>query len=270
MRCGEKDNESNNPPKKRGSHRTWKTILEFGGDKHERLRKYGHYLFVISILIIFLSVLALLNAYFHLINVSSYNINQEGVSSPFLLAYLGMFISIAFLPLPDYFLVPAYGYLSLMGIFNPYYTFLVCLVGAVFPIEYVCGRLAARPLLLKVLSLLRISEKDIEEADKWLVEHGIFSIFISTFIPFFYSVISLAAGILKMKSVAFLLSSTAGFGLRFAFLEGVGYYSIYIFTASFDYSQRALFSLLLIFSSVYVAFYLVRTLARWYGEPRAK
>jgi membrane protein DedA with SNARE-associated domain len=256
-----------NLPKRSGSYRIWKPILGFGGDKHGRLHKYWHYLFVISILTISLSVLALLNAYFHLINVSSYNINQEGVSSPFLLAgYLGMFISVAFLPVPDYFLVPAYGYLSLIGLFNPYYTFLVCLAGALVPIEYVCGSLAARPLLLKVYSLLRISEKNIETADKWLVEHGYFSIFISTFIPFFYSAISLAAGTLKMKPVAFILASAAGFGLRFVFLEGVGYYSIYIFTASFDFSQRTLFSLLLILSSVYAALHLVRTLARRYGK----
>ena len=236
-------------------------------DTQIRLHKYWHYLFVVSILIILLSVLALLNAYLHLINVSSYNINLEGVSSPFLLAgYIGMFIMIAFSPLPDYFLVPAYGYLSLIRLFNPYYTFLVCLAGAVFPIKYVCGRFAARPLLAKALSLFRISEKNIETADKWLVEHGKFSIFIATFIPFFYSVASLAAGTLKMKSVAFLLSSAAGFGLRFVFLEGVGYYSIYIFTASFDYSQRTLFSLLLISSSIYAAFYLARPLARSYGK----
>jgi membrane protein DedA with SNARE-associated domain len=252
-----------NLPKRSGSCRIWKTILGFGGDKHGRPHKYWHYLFVISILIISLSFLALLNAYFHLINVSSYNINQESVSSPFLLAgYVSMFISVAILPVPDYFLVPAYGYLSSIGMFNPYLTFLVCLVGALFPIEYACGRLVAKPLLLKVLSLFRISEKNIETADEWLVEHGRFSIFISTFIPFFYTVASLAAGTLKMNVVEFFLASSAGFGLRFAFLECVGYYSIYVFTASFDYSQRTLFSLLLILSSVYAALYLVRTLAR--------
>ena len=230
-------------------------------DTQIRLHKYWHYLFVVSILIILLSVLALLNAYLHLINVSSYNINLEGVSSPFLLAgYIGMFIMIAFSPLPDYFLVPAYGYLSLIGLFNPYYTFLVCLAGAVFPIEYVCGRFAARPLLAKALSLFRISEKNIETADKWLVEHGKFSIFISTFIPFFYSVVSLAAGTLRMSAVSFLLWSAVGFGVRYAFLEYVGYYSIYIFTASFDYSQRIPFALLLVLSSAYIALYLRRTL----------
>jgi len=261
--------KSTNLLKRCGSCRLWKTNVGFEGEKPGRPSKYWHYLFVISILIILLSVLALLNAYFHLINVSSYNINKEDVSSPFsLVGYLGMFISIAFLPLPDYFLVPAYGYLSLIGLFNPYYTFLVCLVGAVLPIEYVCGRFAARPLLLKAMSLVCISEKSLEMADKWLVEHGIFSTFIATFIPFFYSVVSLAAGTLKMKSVAFLLSSAAGFGLRYVFLEGVGYYSIYVFTSSFDYSQITLFSLLLILSSVYAVLYVVRTLARLHRDSK--
>ena len=255
-----------NLPKGSGSWRIWKTIRGFGGDKHGRPHKYWHYVFVISVLIILQSVLALLNAYFRLVNVSSYNINREGVSSFLLAGYVGMFLNLALSPVPDYFLVPVYGFLSSIGIFNPYYTFLVCLLGALFPIEYACGRLAARPLLLKALALFRISEKNIEIADKWLVDHGKFSIFISTFIPFFYSVTSLAAGTLKMNSVGFFVSSSAGFGLRFVFLEGVGFYSIYVFTASFDYSQRTLFFLLLILSSVYAALHLVRTLALRYNR----
>jgi membrane protein DedA with SNARE-associated domain len=249
-------------PEGNGSCRVWKTVPGFGGDKHGGLYKYWHYAFVVSILAILLSILVLLNAYFRLVNVSSYDIRLEDASSPFLLgSYLGMFISIAILPVPDYFLVPAYGYLSSIGVVNPYSTFLVCLVGALFPVEYACGRFAARPLTLKIMSLFRMSEKDIETADKWLVEHGKFSIFISTFIPFFYSVASLAAGTLKMSVAWFFASSSAGFGLRFAFLEFVGYYTIYVFTASFDYSQRTLFTLLLILSSVYAAVHLVRTLA---------
>ncbi len=223
-----------------------------------KLHKYWQYLFVTSIFIMLLSVLALLNAYHHFTNVSSYNTDQ-GVVPPSA-GYLGMFISVAILPVPDYILVPVYGFLSATGVFIPFATFLVCLAGALFPIEYFCGRFAARSLLLKGLSLMRISEKDIEVANKWLVDHGHFSIFISTFIPFFYSVAALAAGTLKMKAGRFFLASTAGFGLRFVFLEYVGYYSIYIFTASFDYSQRTLFSLLLLLSSVYAALHLARTL----------
>lgn len=177
-----------------------------------------------------------------------------------LAGYVGIFISLAFLPVPDYFLVPAYGYLPSIGVFNPYTTFRVCLAAAVLPMEYAHGRLAGRPLLLKGLSYIHIYEKDIEAADKWLVEHGRFSIFISTFILYFYSVTSLAAGTLKMNVIAFLLVSSVGFGLRFIFLEYIGYHSVYIFAASFDYSQRALFFLLLILSSLYAALYLTGTL----------
>lgn len=227
------------------------------------LHKYWHYLSIISILLLVLSVSALINGYFHLINASPYGTDPQAMSSLLLLSgYTGMFLSIVFSPIPDYFLVPACGYLSAIGIFNPYYTFLVCLIGAVVPIEYVCGRYAARPLLLKALSFFRISEKNLEMADKWLVEHGKFSVFISTFIPFFYTVVSLAAGTLKSNFAEFMLSSSAGFGLRFIFLEAVGYYGIYVFTSSFDYSQRIVFFLLLILSGIYVAVHVARILIR--------
>lgn len=234
-----------------------KIIIGFGEGIHHRICKYRHNLLVVSILVILLTTLALLNAYYSFANISSYDINKEGLS-PFLLAgYLGMFISVAFLPIPDYFLLPAYGSLSSLGVFDPYTTFLVCLVAAILPIEYLPARFAGRPLLLKGLLYFGITEKTLESAERWLVEHGKFSIFISTFIPFFYTVTSLAAGVLKMNAVRFLLASAAGFGLRYAFLEYIGYNSIFVFTASFDYSQRALIALLLFLSSLYVALYLL-------------
>ena len=123
------------------------------------------------------------------------------------------------------------------------------------------GRLAARPLLLKgpVLRSAFLRRTSKWQIDGW-PNHGKFSIFISTFIPFFYSVTSLAAGTLKMNAGRFFLASTAGFGLRFIFLEYIGYFGIYIFTASFDYSQRTLFSSAPDSVFVYAVLYLVGTL----------
>lgn len=219
--------------------------------------KYWHYLFVTSIFVMSLCILALLNSYVHFANVTSYTLGGAETSQFLLATYLGMFLSILLLPIPDYVLVPVYGYLSAIGIFNPLTTFLVCLVGAVIPVEFIPGRYAARPLLLKGLRYFGITENDIGVADRWIGEHGKFSIFISTFIPFFYSVVSLAAGTLRMSFVDFLLSSAAGFGVRYAFLEYIGYKSVFIFTVSFDYSNRGLFSLLLVLSAIYAAVYLV-------------
>jgi len=59
-------------------------------------------------------------------------------------------------------------------------------------------------------TFMHISEKDLEVADDWLVTHGNFSIFITTFIPFFYSVSALVAGTPKMNPIIFFASSTTG------------------------------------------------------------
>lgn len=249
------------PPEEEGPKPTSGTIFGLSV-RRQGMHKYEHYFFVVSILAMLVSVLALSNGYYHYFNLTPYAA-QGGPSSPFLAAgYVGMFLSVAFVPVPDYFLVPIYGYLSSAGIFNPLTTFVVCLAAALFlmELEYAGGRMMARPLLLKVLSFFRITEKDIEAADRWLVRHGRFSVFISTFIPYLYSVTSLAAGMLKMNPVAYSLASSAGFGLRFAFLVYVGYAGINIFSPSFDYAQRAIFFLLLLMSTVYVAFYLVGNL----------
>lgn len=222
------------------------------------LHKNWHYLFVGSLLTMLACALALANAAFDLFNVSSYAPGE--ISGALLVTgYTSMFLTVWISPIPDYILLPVYGYLCAIGIFSPYTTLLVCLAAAILPIEYAAGKFAGRPLLLKALSYFHITERDLEVADNWLVEHGKFSIFIATFIPFFYSAACLAAGTLKMKAVPFLLMSTLGFAVRYVFLECIGFYSIYVFTASFDYSDRDLFLFLFLLSFAYAVVHLVRT-----------
>lgn len=224
--------------------------------------KYLHYLFVVAILVAPLSALGLLNGYLHFFDVPPYN--PSVVSDPdylLLAGYLGIFLTILISPVPDYILLPVYGYLSSVGIFDPVWVFIVCVAASVCPIEYVAGRFAGRPLLLKGLSVFRIREKDIENADAWIFKHGRFSVFISTFIPFFYSAVTLAAGTLKMNAGEFLLGCTLGFAIRYAFLEYVGYYGVQIFSYSFDYSQRYVFATLLLISLPYAAAYVSRVFA---------
>jgi membrane protein DedA with SNARE-associated domain len=236
------------------------------------IHRYWHYLFVIAILTMLLSGLTLLNAYYHFVNITSFDVSEVGSWDLQFAGYLGMFLAILILPIPDYDLVPVYGFLCSIGLFDPIVTFWVCLAGAVFPVEYICGRLAARPLLLKGLKYFQITEEDLEVADRWLNEHGRFSIFTATFIPFFYSLASLAAGTLKMRSVPFLLSTAVGFGVRFVFLEYIGFCSIYVFSAAFDYSYRGVFAAILFASTAYVVLHLSRALLRRrspnYAGPR--
>lgn len=233
--------------------------------------RYLHYTFVVALLVAALSALGLLNAYMHFIDLSPYKASVQNDPDYLLLAgYLGIFLTILISPVPDYLLLPVYGYLSFLGLFNPAWVFFLCLAGAVFPIEYAAGRFAARPLLLKGLSVFRIREKEIQEADAWIFRHGKFSVFISTFIPFFYSLVALAAGTLRMGAVAFLVDSAIGFGLRYAFLEYVGYYGVRVFSYSFDYSLRYLLVALLVVSLPYVAAYLSRALVLRRSRPSSE
>jgi membrane protein DedA with SNARE-associated domain len=229
-----------------------------GPDRGIAGSKYWHYAFVTALLVMSVCILALANAYLRIDNQASYAADVTGVPSSILLAgYLGMFFSVLVLPIPDYILVPVYGSLSSVGIFNPVATFLVCLAASVFPVEYACGRLLARPVVSRILPLFMMSERELQVADRWVDEHGRFSVFISTFIPFFYSAVCLVAGTLRMAAVPFLLSCAVGFGLRYAVLEYAGYYAVYIFTASFDYSLRLPTGILLASSCAFVALYLL-------------
>ena len=224
------------------------------------LHKYWHYVFVLSLLSSAFAALALLNGYFGFVNVASYSASDVGPSSSILLAgYLGAFVTILVSPVPDYLVVPVYGYLSSIHLFNPYAIFLLCLLGAVAPLEYVPARFARRPLVMKFLSYFRIREADIGVADGWIREHGRFSMFTATFIPFFYSVAAFAAGTLNMSAASFLLYSTVGFGLRYAFLESIGFVGILIFTSSFDHANAALFSVILAVSLAYAIVHLLRS-----------
>ena len=208
------------------------------------------------------SVLAMLNAYLRIDQAATYTPASSGLSSQYVLAgYLGMFFAIAILPIPDYVLVPVFGYLCLLGTFDPVLTFLDCLAGAVLPIEYVSGRLVARPVLMRALPFLRKAKEDVKVAEDWVIDHGKFSIFISTFIPFFYSLSSFAAGTLKMGAVEFLADSAAGFGVRYVFLEYVGYYGVYVFDSSFDYSHRYVFLFVMAASVALAAVSLAREVA---------
>ncbi|EQB69457.1 DedA family protein [Cuniculiplasma divulgatum] len=224
-----------------------------------------YYLYAETLLIVFiiLSSLDIANGYFHYISI---DINLKNVSfgafEPiYKLGYLGMFIIIAFGPLPDDILVPFYGYLAFVGLFNVYATLFVSVLAMLFVslIEYLSGRFAGRELLLKALSKIKIREKDINKADDWIATHGTFSIFISTFIPYGKVLFALGAGILKMKFSNFTISITSGYLIRFIFLIYIGYGSFRILTSLFSPLDNIYFVYLDIFSVLsFVIIYMQR------------
>ncbi len=222
-----------------------------------KVSEYFYYIATIAIIGIVISTIGITNSYFHYLNYENYYSSEVKVFSPFYyLGYLGIFIIIAFAPPPDYLIVPFYGYLAALSYFNVYLVFIVSVIAMMFliAIEYFGGRFAGRPLLLRVLSHVDITEKDISVADDWISNHGIFSIFVATFVPYFKNVTSLAAGTLKMNSAKFFATNAAGFSLRFSILLYIGYEGINVFLPSFDVQFRPVLYLIAISSALILAY----------------
>lgn len=224
---------------------------------NSKISEYFYYIATVAIIGIVISALGITNGYFHYFNYKDYYSSEVKVFSPFYyLGYLGIFLIIAFAPPPDYLLVPFYGYLASLSYFNVYLVFIVAVLAMMFltAIEYFGGRFAGRPLLLKVLLHVGITERDISVADDWISNHGIASIFIATFVPYFKNVTSLAAGTLKMNSLKFFITNAVGFSLRFAILVYIGYEGINVFLPSFDVEFRSILYLIAIASSLILAY----------------
>ncbi|MGC8644641.1 MAG: DedA family protein [Thermoplasmata archaeon] len=230
--------------------------LRSSGSVATRMHKYWYYGLTLALLMALLSSIAILNGYYHFYSLESYH--RSKIYIPFsdvLAGYLGIFVSIFLLPIPDYVLLPFYGYLCSIGLFNPAIVLLASVAGAVIPVEFLLGFYAGSRLLRRILSHLRVPQESLSVATDWMSHHGNFSIFLSTFVPFFYSVASFSAGTLKMRFSSFMTASTIGFLLRYVGLEFIGYYSLFIFTSQYDYRYRYVFAGILVSSLAYVFVY---------------
>ncbi|WP_034552592.1 DedA family protein [Carnobacterium funditum] len=58
--------------------------------------------------------------------------------------------------------------------------------------------------------ILRLSKKDLHKANQWFLKHGVATVFFCRFIPLIRSLISIPAGMAKMKIGLFLFFTTVG------------------------------------------------------------
>ncbi|MEM3498000.1 MAG: DedA family protein [Conexivisphaerales archaeon] len=238
----------------------------------EEISKYWYYALISSAAVLALSTVGFLNGYFRFINATAYYNYERVVLLPIgKTGYFTMFLIICFFPVSDYVLIPFYGYLSSLGYFNVYTTFFVILGSLMFiaEIEYFGGRFAGRSLLLKALSYFKIGEKELQVADKWLENHGQFSIFISTFIPYFRNVTSLAAGTLRMNSVYYFIVNLVGYLIRTLILLYLGYAGLDALTPSFDYNYRLPLFISAIIASLVLALTVLNIISQHKGRVKS-
>lgn len=144
-----------------------------------------------------------------------------------------MAIESSFIPFPSEVVVPPAAYKAASGNseLNVYLVVLFATIGANIGaiINYYLAYFVGRPIVYKFANsrfghMCLIDEAKVKNAEAYFDNHGALSTFIGRLIPAVRQLISIPAGLAKMKITTFLLYTTLGAGIWNATLAAIGYY----------------------------------------------
>ena len=144
-----------------------------------------------------------------------------------------MAIESSFIPFPSEVVVPPAAWKAAAGNggLNVYLVVLFATIGANIGalINYYLAKWLGRPIVYKFANsrfghMCLIDEAKVQNAEKYFEKHGAMSTFVGRLIPAVRQLISIPAGLAKMKISTFLLYTTLGAGIWNAILAAIGYY----------------------------------------------
>ena len=143
-----------------------------------------------------------------------------------------MAIESSFIPFPSEVVVPPAAYKAAVGdSMNVYLVVLFATLGADLGalINYFLAKWLGRPIVYKFANsrfghMCLIDEAKVQHAEEYFDKHGALSTFIGRLIPAVRQLISIPAGLAKMKLGTFLLYTTLGAGIWNSILAAIGYY----------------------------------------------
>ena len=135
--------------------------------------------------------------------------------------YLGIFLLIAvenvFPPIPSEVILTFGGFLTTQTAMSIWGVIAASTVGSIFGaiILYLVGRILNAQRLEKIIDsklgrILHLDKNDVKRAEGWFLRHGNSAVFFCRFVPIVRSLISVPAGMSKMKPLPFLLLTTVG------------------------------------------------------------
>ena len=143
-----------------------------------------------------------------------------------------MAIESSFIPFPSEVVVPPAAWKSAsdssMNVFLVvFFATLGANIGAL--INYYLSRWLGRPIIYKFANsrighICLIDEAKVKRAEDYFTEHGALSTFIGRLIPAVRQLISIPAGLSRMKLSTFILYTTLGAGIWNSILAAIGYY----------------------------------------------
>jgi len=147
--------------------------------------------------------------------------------------YLGvgflMFLETIFPPIPSEVIMPVAGIAAANGRLS--FPLVVASGTAGAMLGNIIWYLAARalgisrlePIIRRHGRWVTMTWAEVERAQKWFAEHGAFFVFLGRLLPTVRSLVSVPAGLLKMRFRTFMIASTLGTAGWTALLAGAGY-----------------------------------------------
>ena len=147
--------------------------------------------------------------------------------------YLGvaflMFLETVFPPIPSEVIMPVAGVAAANGQLQFGWVVAAGTAGAMLgnTLWYLAARALGverlEPLIRKHGRWVTLSWPDIQKAERWFRKNGLFFVFLGRLLPTVRSLVSVPAGLLRMRLKSFLLASTLGTAGWTALLAGAGY-----------------------------------------------
>ncbi|EPN8126885.1 DedA family protein [Listeria monocytogenes] len=146
--------------------------------------------------------------------------------------YIGIFVLIMvenlFPPIPSEIILTFGGFMTTVTSLNVLMVIIVATLGSVvgaillYKVASYFGKERLTKIVLKYGRILRLKESDIERAESFFLKYGSWAVFLCRMIPLIRSLISIPAGMTKMKMSRFLILTTAGSLLWNTVLIGLG------------------------------------------------
>ncbi|EFR93458.1 DedA family protein [Listeria innocua] len=146
--------------------------------------------------------------------------------------YIGIFLLIMienlFPPIPSEIILTFGGFMTTVSSLNVVMVIIVATLGSVvgaillYKVASYFGKERLTNIVLKYGRVLRLKESDIERAESFFLKYGSWAVFLCRMIPLIRSLISIPAGMTKMKMSRFLILTTAGSLLWNTVLIGLG------------------------------------------------
>jgi len=148
----------------------------------------------------------------------------------FRLGYVGitllMAVESSFIPFPSEVILPPAGYLAAQGRMSAPLALFAGLAGSLIGalVNYFLAIKLGRPLMHRYGKYFLIKEKSLNRAEAFFQRHGEISTFIGRLIPVIRQLISLPAGVARMRLDRFVANTALGAGIWCAILTYIGWW----------------------------------------------